>query len=315
MLIILEGVDLAGKSTLAGQLADLACDLGMRVHQLHAGRPRGDALDEYELALHYGWRDAALDPHELVIADRWHLGERVYGPLLRGKTKLGAWQFMHVERYLDALGATRVVVETDDLAERHRRRGDDLLTLDQVIEVARWYRSAALRHRWRRVHSPATDEDVRTLLMWAGVDNERAQHTRDFPGYVGPSWPLVVLVGDEPNPNGAAGPVANPAFMPYRRNSGHFLLEAIDEAGISDWALANSGDGTDLSRLWEALDRPRVIALGRRAEARLIAASVPHVYAPHPQWARRFAHGAHGALHAYAGQLCSLATVPINLIA
>lgn len=293
MLIILEGTDLAGKTTLAQHLTELASDLGHVVVNLHAGPLEGDALETYELSLHRDLRGHAgrdpLDPNILVIIDRWHLGEMIYGPLLRGGAKLGAHQFTHVERFLDALGAVRVVVDADwdEIQRRYAERGDALLTLTQITEVKAWYISKARQCRWRTVHSPFTHENVVELLMWATVENDRAQRTRSFPGYVGTSWPLLLLVGDEPNGH-VAGTQPNPAFLPVYRNSGHILLEALHASGISSWGLANSADGTDLDALWRALGRPRVIALGRRADKCLKALSIPSVYVPHPAWVRRF---------------------------
>lgn len=79
LAVIIEGPDGAGKSTLAEQLAT---SMGLVLR--HTGPPKTSALDECAemLKLH--------DRTGLGVAfDRFHLGERVYGPVFRGVDTLG----------------------------------------------------------------------------------------------------------------------------------------------------------------------------------------------------------------------------------
>lgn len=293
MLIILEGSDCAGKTSLARQLSDAAFNQGINTILMSAGPPEPglSALDEYELLLR-PVREHAIDPRHLIILDRWHLGELVYGPLLRGESRLSAAQFEHVERFLDAMGAVRVIVHPlneDVLRTRFTARGDDLLSEEQVVTVWRWYLNAAQTYRWRQVHSPVPHKTVLDLLMWANVDCLRAQRLADFPAYVGSCYPNVLVVGDEPN-GWLIGTDPNPALMPYHRNSAHYLISAMLESVTTklEYGLANANDGTDIEALWQALDRPRVVALGKRCQRTLDVSEVPYQALPHPQWVKRF---------------------------
>jgi thymidylate kinase len=312
VLIIVEGTDLAGKSSLVRDLTRRAMNLNVRVTAIHAGPPGlfVDPLDEYELAL-LPLRNAALDPGQLVLIDRWHLGELVYGPLLRGHSRLSAAQFEHIERFLDALGAVRIIIEPegeDALRARYAARGDELLTLDQVLEVRRWFHQAAATYHWRLVTSPASDRVLTDLLVWAEVACVRVQCLLPFPGYVGSSTPILLLVGDEPNGH-VPGTQPNPAFLPIGKNSGHYLIDSLLLGSNSimrssgQWGLANANDGTDVWALWDLLARPRVVALGNRCYATLSELKIPATPARHPQWVRRFQHArqaayGHELLHA-----------------
>lgn len=80
-MIILEGPDGSGKSTLARQLADAS---SFDVSIIHRGGPaRKRKLEKDMEALLKRWR-------EPVICDRIGcISERIYGPILRGKNRLG----------------------------------------------------------------------------------------------------------------------------------------------------------------------------------------------------------------------------------
>lgn len=294
MMIILEGTDCSGKSTLAGQLATSAELDGKRVVKLAAGPPAGDgddAMTEYELALLSHLRGAAMGRDTLVIADRWHLGELIYGPMLRGTCRLSMAQFWHIELYLSALGALRCVVGTDPvtLRTRYDRRGDALISYEQAVQAHLRFHDLAIDHHWERATSPASDTLVRDLLNLAASRCAGVQHLTGFPLYVGPPTPALLLVGDVPN-----APGTYPAMLPRTYNSAHYLLDVLLAEGcrpeVHPYGLANANDGADVAALYRALGQPHVVGLGARAHATLDARSVPHAHLPHPQWQRRFRH-------------------------
>lgn len=128
MIVVLEGPDLAGKTTIARKYESR----GFTYH--HSGPLKGDAKKAYLDPLD----DMATGDHML---DRWHLGELVYGPMLRGESKVGPKLLNEIETQLTALGARRFIVLPDIavLRQRYAERGDDLLTLEQVEQVHAFY--------------------------------------------------------------------------------------------------------------------------------------------------------------------------------
>lgn len=124
-----------------------------------------------------------------------------------------------------------------------------------------------------------------------------------FPDYVGPRWPLTVLVGDTP---GTKAP-AYGAFTPWPNGCGEHLIKALLDTGqtLRNVGLVNS-KGTNLDRLYMELGGPRLIALGQMALSRLNAFDLPiSGYVYHPQYEKRFRHRKHVT---YGQQILEAAT-------
>src|SRR3982751_3015453 len=124
MLIILEGPDCAGKSTLASKLA---CELEKQfpsntVTLLHKGPPEAHPLDEYE------WPLLSYRPQrgQHIICDRWHWGESVYPTVLGRPSLLDDGIRFHIEMMLRSRGAVVVHVSAHDhvLEQCISRRGE-----------------------------------------------------------------------------------------------------------------------------------------------------------------------------------------------
>ena len=78
-IIIVEGPDGSGKTTLVDYLAD-----PLDAHTNHCGVPVGHPMIEYVDVAMMGLRTG-----KTLIVDRFHLGEQVYGPIMRGGDMLG----------------------------------------------------------------------------------------------------------------------------------------------------------------------------------------------------------------------------------
>jgi len=129
-IIILEGVDGSGKSTLAAKLAVAGKAAGYNVIQEHRGPIKQTVIDEYVRPLF------EVGPDDLLIADRWHLGELIYGPLYRD-ISLAKPHLEAIEGLLDMLHAVRVIVTAPlpVIRQRLEARGEDYLKPEHVERV------------------------------------------------------------------------------------------------------------------------------------------------------------------------------------
>lgn len=295
MLIIIEGPDGAGKTTLAENLRGVLA-ARREVHMLKKGPPSSHPLDEYEVPLHAYRPGSAVD----VICDRWHWGERVYPDVLGRRSVLDEPAWLHIEMFLQARGAlvVRLAAPLDVLGDRLRERGDDLVRVDQLSAVTIGYDRAHLASRLPVELVPAADlagrdrtvQTVDRILTRARSLDASVRFLRPFTTYVGPPLPRVLLLGEVRN---VIGPGSSPAFGPYPGTSGHYLLDVLgpwinelDDGGIrSGVGIANACDVDDPHALWRTLGSPRVVTLGVLAHRRC---QMRHGAVPHPQYWRRF---------------------------
>lgn len=296
MLILIEGPDCSGKSTLASRLA---CELEKQfpdntVTMLHKGPPESHPLDEYETPL-FGYRPQR---GKHIICDRWHWGESVYPTVLRRPSLMDDGVRFHIELFLRSRGAIIVHVLADDreLEQCISRRGDDLIEsgngrqlneLYGIVEDTTLLPVIAVNGR------QVTEDTIHAIIHRAGVESTAAVKLNEFVTYVGPPSPKLLLIGDVRHNLDVDGPDwQQPAFMPYQSTSGHYLANALVRHADIRWlrtiGIVNACDVDDVHLLRHTIDRPVSVALGRKASkvAHWVDGSVHH-----PQFIRRFKHG------------------------
>lgn len=274
-IIVLEGPDGGGKSTIARHFTDPS------VVQLKQGPP---PVSQNEIMAHY------LKPIEAMIGqadktfvmDRWHLGELIYGPLLRGKSMLTTQQADYIDMVLQTFGANFFYVMVNDpivLQERcDIRGGDDLIKREWLPEILHDYDQVMQeRPHWAWTSSTTFPYGVRPRM-----------HSRMAGPYIGPERPDVLLLGDRRADNRMIFP-----FVPERATSGHWLMGALFAAEVDHMrvGILNACEvNTDsLYTQWQALHEPPVVVMGRNAEKAWKATGrMPTRYVNHPQYERRF---------------------------
>lgn len=300
-LIVLEGADGVGKSSLARELhthPDLPnCRL------IHKGPPETDHLLREYLA-DIAWYRADQPQLSNVVCDRWHLGELVYPLLQRGRETLATRETLaYLQLWLLSRGALLVHVEADTTVVYRRRteRRESVVnsaTINSELEL--FLRAFDLSHQ--RKLSVRTDSGVSTsdlvkhVLLQAVSEMLHVSPLAQFTSYVGPRVPDVLLVGDERGPARFDYGNFTTAFAPLPATSGDFLLRALPDGLLctSRVGITNANDANDVLALWDTLSQPPVVALGRKAYDGCVRSGLTDATlvgsVPHPQYIRRFHH-------------------------
>jgi thymidylate kinase len=298
VLVLIEGGEGVGKSTLAAALGDA---LGPRARVVHYGPPERHPLAEYELDM--DWYRPCSGDH--LVLDRGFMSELVYSYRYRGSSELGPEGEAHIEAYLKSRGG--IVVYLYDAAKAVRKRlqetrgtlDEGYATANQDLEhLAVDFSQVIKRSTLPVLQYKFATADLDEIIAEAQQAEASAQKLGPYPSYVGPTCPAVLFLGDE-RPAGRRASEHAACFAPYADCSGKYLLATLDQLWDFRYAnagLANANElGDGLPGLVEALEDPLVVALGAEAHRTCERLGVEHGTAPHPQYVRRF--------HAYRPKL------------
>lgn len=291
--VILEGPDGSGKTTLADRLRDKG------YKKIHFGVPTRDQLrTELNMFNFYfnGIRAEVKNGYSLVV-DRCHLSEPIYGPIMRGGTKMTPRVEALLERYLEAIDAQIVICLPSYRTCFNNwvaRKGQEYV--DSVGNFRKIYEAYH-----RLLFNPKRNRN----FIWYDYTRHQAPsmanalidlHGNQLPFFaVGSQHPRFMFVGERPGHSDIED--HNYAFLTPAGSSG-WLFDCLTEAGYQERDVAFCNvylrDGTLNPLLHEYLydltqqGLQQVIALGKVADQQLTEALVPHVAVEHPQHAKRF---------------------------
>lgn len=128
-IVILEGPDGSGKTTLANKLHNT---YNFNIVKTGPPAPDSDTTVAYLDAIY-----AALSRPGHTVFDRLHLGEKIYGPLLRGIDSMGTDGFAVIQRVIASHGI-RIVIACppwETLIAGWQSKDDLLKTTTQLMHV------------------------------------------------------------------------------------------------------------------------------------------------------------------------------------
>lgn len=281
MLVVLEGVDKAGKSTLAEKLKE---KLGFPV--VHFGKPGPDPAIEYAEFLRT-CGDA--------ICDRFYVGELVYGPLLRGKQSMTPLQIATIERMCRKVGMILIHVDPpyNLIAARLKLMGDDLINAEQNAKAYDMFSSIIItRHtgkivRWTQ--GTTAQKVVNEISIMVDRDILVYQRAKEFCTGIGTVLgEKIVFVGEKLSDK------TTWIGMPFDSGpSSEYLLKAMQlfAGEESTFYVTNSNTVTkDEVDFLKSTGPTKFIALGNIAYSRLRALGITAAKIPHPGYWRRFHH-------------------------
>lgn len=171
-MLIIEGTDLVGKTTLCKTLVDelnsLECLGGYDYRHLSRLPPLWDFYYSYVSRM-----------SRRVVQDRFHDSELAYSYGRGEDSPLDEFLYSLVEAQIRLFGGYKVLITCDThvLKERYKLRRDDMYNLDVITRANEWFMDNKSRFDCT-FHLRQTDEYVHPLMIRAIVDNYAAQQAR-----------------------------------------------------------------------------------------------------------------------------------------
>lgn len=277
-IVVLEGPDCGGKTTLARRFE------GLGYKYVHNGVPEPG---EDPFVTYTGQLVRALKAKHATVFDRLHVGELIYGKLIRRTSLLDEYQLTLLERLINASGGQTVVCLPPlriCLANWMLNRPNEYVTDSTVFrQVFHGYLDYAISHRLR-VHNYLVSASF--YMVESAFFGYQCP-----PGVIGVTRPRFLIVGERVNPRKTT------YDLPFYDSGGcsKFLTEALYLAGYEERELAftnayANGSVKRFGKIIEALHDPAIICLGKLAY-KVVTAQLPMTQVhqvPHPAYWKRF---------------------------
>lgn len=172
-MLIIEGSDLVGKSTLCQNLVKRLADSGHTYSHLSR---LPDAFHRY-----WSYVDRAA---RFVVQDRFHMSEIVYAEARGDGTSLSPEKYRLVDGFLRGLGAYTIVISCSDdlLVERYKTRAqEEMYKLELVLNVNSFFRHIGRKCGWKNYN--AIDVDFACVCTPSNPfvsDNEVEQILKEY---------------------------------------------------------------------------------------------------------------------------------------
>lgn len=285
MLVIIEGPDKSGKTTLAKEIEKQFC-----YKYAHFSAPGVDPASEYA-----SFFSGISSP---TVCDRSYFGERVYGPLLRGTSKISNLQYAVIERICRLKGAVFIYALTP-LKICQVRLHDNLTNERISVENNRkaWVRFKTLAPAcslrpfltYDATEQKSLDDLLRYLGQLLPSLRSHAALAKDLCTGIGTIYgKKIVLVGERLNKKKTW------LGLPFDNGpASNYLYERCKEAEVPEHMvyLCNAVDLIKKEVDFLNLEKVTWVSLGTYADRRLSNLGVEHKAIPHPQhWHRFHAH-------------------------
>lgn len=138
MLIILEGLDKCGKTTLANYIVEK-----YNFKYIHFGQPKKNAFDEYMEFLNEITKD------ENYVIDRFHLGEPTYGVVYRKKSSINKGQLAKIEKRINELDGILIYCydSVDNIEKRFIEDKEDFTKKEDIEKLLQLYKEQLKRSK------------------------------------------------------------------------------------------------------------------------------------------------------------------------
>lgn len=169
LIVILEGPDGAGKTTLAKKLLDDYNTIGVKATIVHAGAPEPDATFIWFTMVVPAL--AALEDHDVVIMDRSPLSEKIYGLVLRNKVigtpiEWGLWKSLFSGETNIRVAPIILTASLGTLTRRaYEERGEDFVPPEHFASIVQGYNDYASTREGSLFWSVYTSSDEVPLTM------------------------------------------------------------------------------------------------------------------------------------------------------